>query len=106
MMIFIEQDPKEPEYFEAGKSLAKKLSQEAKPNAIIPLTRTEMVLMKDAYIVGLSDKSGQVQLAEIKPNSKYIAVVDETVNIDDLSLISRMAYDQDNISIGIVRSRR
>ena len=84
MMIFIEQDKTEPQYFEAGKSLAEKLSQEAKPNAIIPLTRIEMELMKDAHVVGMGESKGHLDLIPIDPSTMYIAVCDQSVNIDDI----------------------
>jgi len=105
MIIFIEK-PQDALFRKASDSLIKKLSEQAKPNAIIQLDPEEMSLMASAQIVGLSDKSGPIELIEVKDGKNYIAVVDphKTV-IDDLIKMIPRIQDASNIQIGIVRTR-
>jgi len=78
-MIFLIDESKK-----GAKSLAKKMSKEGQPGAIIMLTPDEMECSKGMHVVPLTKEgSNHAELVEIKPNVEYIMVCDSTVNIDD-----------------------
>lgn len=92
-MIFITED------LPGSKTLLEKLATQTKPGAVIPLTEDEMKIMKSSYILGLSQKNSAIELIEVDPNKRYIAVVDENANIDDIFLIR----EHMEVMIGVVR---
>ena len=102
MMIFIEQ-PKEAAYHEAADTLSEKLARQGGEGAVIVLSEEEMTLMREAHIIGLSDKSNPVELMELKKGGKYLALCDKRVNLDDLIRLLPILTEIDDIRIGIVR---
>lgn len=100
MIIFIEK-PEDVLFSDASNSLVKKLSKQAKPGAVIQLTTDEMSLMASAHIVGVSNKSNPIELIEVDRDKKYIAVCDQSVNLEDLVRL----IDSAKLGIRIVRTR-
>lgn len=100
MIIFIEK-PEDALFSVASNTLVKKLSKEATPGAVIQLTTDEMSLMLSAHVVGVSSKPNPIELIEVDRDKKYIAVCDQSVNLDDLVRL----IDSAKLAIRIVRTR-
>lgn len=89
MMIFIERaGDRGLEYLEAAETLFEKLREPAKPGTAIMLTRIEMEIMQEAYIVGL-DKSQPMELIKVDPNISYLAICDSSVNLGRLADVAQ-----------------
>lgn len=89
---------------EAARSCMLKLAEQGKPGAIIPLTGEEFKAFTGGDFVEIKnhcDDSG-LKLTEIDLSKSYIAVVDNSINLEDIvKLIGKIGAD-----INIIRSRR
>lgn len=86
-------------YKKASQSLCRKLAEQTKHGAIISLNREEFEISKRMIEVILPESDGV--LTQVEPGKSYLALIDQTVSIDDIEA----AADFLQIHIGIVRTR-
>ena len=93
-MFFLVEDTK------AGKSLAVKLSEQAKPGALIPVTKEEMEASKNMRTIGYQESNSNCAFVPLDPNTRYLAIVDKSVNVHDLTKSISVL----GVNVGIVRT--
>ncbi len=97
-MFFICKDDK------VSERVARKLSEQVKPGAIIPLDREEMEAYKDFQLISVMDGKGD--LVEVKPETMYLMVVDSNKTcLDDCAEFCKSAFKQVGAVIRVVRTK-
>jgi len=83
----------------AATSLMKKMSQQARPGALIPCTPEELDCFEHGDFIPVAMTSDESKLVEIDRSKAYIIFADENLNIDDVVKLQNQGVDINIIEV-------